>query len=155
MKFQATIITLLFVCFTATITAQERYKDAIKIIDDINTILRENDPSLKRFDSVAFDSQGNLIIFDNHKTLNNTTKHTIQVSQLSLKKLKVVKFKKPPFSKNAKGAQVLITSDKGKAVKHVFFKKFQKEYRLTVASKEKGEALVKLLKMVLKRYDPS
>ena len=148
-------LSIAFVFFISLATAQKKYVDALEILKDINIILKNNGPDVQRYNSLALDSNGYLIIYDSHKKSNNSSKLSIEVSKLSLEKLAVVKYKKKLGFHQGKRPQVLITSDKGKAVKYHVFNKFQKEYRLSVASKEKGEELVKLLKMLLKRYDPA
>lgn len=143
-----------FITVSFSVTAQEKILDVSRTMSEINLLLQNNHPDSKRYNSIQLDNNGNLVIYDHHKTnSNNTFSHSINVEQLSLEKLKVVKSKKKPgYGKN--GAQILITSEKGKAVKYTVFNSYQKEYRLSVASQEDGERLVLLLKKVLERYDP-
>ena len=155
MRSTTKLFTVFFILLSISLSAQKKYSDALAILKDINLLLENNGSDVQRYNSLALDNKGNFIIFNSHKKSNNTSKLSIEVSKLSLEKLKVVKYKKKIGFHQGKRPQVLITSNKGKAIWDSFFKKFQKEYRLSVASKEDGEEVVKLLKMLLDRYDPS
>jgi len=136
------------------VSAQEKPFDVGLKMNEMNRLLKDSDPSLKRYDRILLED-GNVVIWDCHKQKStNCFKQYIPASKLSLEKLKVVKHRPKPKYVRVKSKQILITSNGEPAVKYMAFKSLKKQYRITVESEEVGEKVIMLLKEVLSHYHP-
>jgi len=154
MKLFTNFIILVLSLGSITLSAQEKPFDVGAKMNEINRLLKDSDPSLKRFDRILL-KDGNVVIWDCHKQKStNCVKQYIPASKLSLEKLKVVKHRPKPKYVRVKSKQILITSNGDPAVKYMSFKSLKKQYRITVESKEVGEKVIVLLKEVLSHYRP-